>query len=52
MSDSLSHLQAHHGDFSRFRDVMIETAVGRFGPIWTPHPPCESGCRRLSGVSR
>ncbi len=34
MSDSLSHLQAHHGDFSRFRDVMIETAVGRFGPIW------------------
>jgi len=31
---SLSHLQAHHGDFAAFRDVMIETAVTRFGPLW------------------
>ena len=31
---SLQHLQAHHGDFARFRDVMIDTSVGRFGPIW------------------
>ncbi len=34
MRDSLNHLQAHHGDFASFRDVMIETSVGRFGPIW------------------
>jgi SAM-dependent methyltransferase len=34
MSDSLNHLQAHHGDFANFRDVMITTSVGRFGPIW------------------
>ena len=31
---SIEHLRAHHGDFSRFRDVMIETSAGRFGPIW------------------
>lgn len=31
---SLPHLQAHHGDFARFRDVMIETSQGRFGGIW------------------
>lgn len=30
----MPHLQAHHGDFAAFRDVMIETSVGRFGPIW------------------
>ena len=32
--DTLTHLQAHHGDFATFRDLMRETAVGRFGPIW------------------
>lgn len=31
---SLPHLQQHHGDFARFRDVMVETSPGRFGPIW------------------
>lgn len=31
---SLPHLEAHHGDFAAFRDVMIETAPARFGPIW------------------
>ncbi len=31
---SLPHLQRHHRDFTAFRDAMIETAVGRFGPIW------------------
>ena len=31
---SLPHLAAHHGDFVAFRDVMIDTAPGRFGPIW------------------
>ena len=34
MSKSLDHLQAHHGDFTAFRDAMIETSAGRFGPIW------------------
>ncbi|MCB9797079.1 MAG: class I SAM-dependent methyltransferase [Alphaproteobacteria bacterium] len=34
MARSLDHLQAHHGDFARFRDAMIETSAGRFGPIW------------------
>jgi SAM-dependent methyltransferase len=31
---SLPHLLAHHRDFDAFRDAMIETATGRFGPIW------------------
>lgn len=31
---SLPHLEAHHGDFVAFRDVMISTAAARFGPIW------------------
>lgn len=31
---SLPHLERHHRDFEAFRDTMIETAVGRFGPIW------------------
>lgn len=31
---SLPHLQAHHGDFATFRDTMVETSPGRFGPIW------------------
>jgi SAM-dependent methyltransferase len=31
---SLPHLHEHHGDFAAFRDVMLETAPGRFGPIW------------------
>jgi len=31
---SMPHLAAHHGDFASFRDVMIETSVGRFGAIW------------------
>ncbi|MCB9760877.1 MAG: methyltransferase domain-containing protein [Alphaproteobacteria bacterium] len=34
MSSSLDHLQRHHGDFTEFRDAMIETSAGRFGPIW------------------
>ena len=34
MQSSLEHLLAHHGDFSSFRDAMIETSAGRFGPIW------------------
>lgn len=32
--DTLTHLQAHHGDFEKFRDLMQETAAGRFGPLW------------------
>ena len=31
---SHDHLLAHHGDFSHFRDAMIQTSAGRFGPIW------------------
>ena len=31
---SIEHLSAHHGDFAAFRDVMIETSAGRFGPLW------------------
>ena len=31
---SIEHLSAHHGDFEAFRDVMIETSAGRFGPLW------------------
>ncbi|MFZ5476058.1 MAG: class I SAM-dependent methyltransferase [Myxococcota bacterium] len=31
---SLAHLQRHHRDFEAFRDVMIETARTRFGPLW------------------
>lgn len=30
----MDHLLAHHGDFAAFRDAMIETSAGRFGPIW------------------
>ncbi len=33
-SPSLPHLHAHHRDFDRFRDAMIETSASRFGPIW------------------
>ena len=31
---SLDHLQAHHRDFAAFRDAMIQSTEGRFGPIW------------------
>jgi len=31
---TMDHLLAHHGDFAAFRDAMIETSAGRFGPIW------------------
>ena len=31
---SLDHLRAHHRDFEAFRNVMVETAPGRFGPLW------------------
>ena len=31
---SIPHLQGHHGDFAAFRDAMIETSPGRFGPLW------------------
>ncbi len=31
---SHDHLLAHHGDFARFVDTMIETTPGRFGAIW------------------
>ena len=31
---TLTHLAAHHGDFANFRDLMVQTAPGRFGPIW------------------
>lgn len=34
MSTSLPHLLAHHGDFAAFRDTMIRTSAGRFGPLW------------------
>ncbi len=30
----MAHLQAHHGDFANFRDAMIQSSAGRFGPIW------------------
>lgn len=32
--ETMNHLQEHHGDFAAFRDAMIETSAGRFGPIW------------------
>lgn len=32
--DSLAHLQGHHRDFAAFRDVIIQTSAGRFGPLW------------------
>lgn len=32
--ETMQHLMSHHGDFSSFRDAMIETSAGRFGPIW------------------
>ena len=28
------HLTAHHGDPVQFRDLMVQTAPGRFGPLW------------------
>lgn len=31
---SHDHLLAHHGDFAGFREVMVQTSAGRFGPIW------------------
>lgn len=31
---SLEHIRRHHGDFDAFHQVMIDTSVGRFGPIW------------------
>jgi SAM-dependent methyltransferase len=31
---SLEHLHGHHRDFAAFRDAMIETTAGRFGPLW------------------
>lgn len=34
MSGTLAHLRGHHGDFAAFRDTMIDTSPGRFGPIW------------------
>ena len=34
LMSSIEHLSAHHGDFAAFRDVMIETSAGRFGPLW------------------
>lgn len=34
MFSSYDHLLGHHGDFARFRDAMIETTPGRFGPLW------------------
>jgi len=48
---TLDHLSAHHGDFESFAHLMIETAKGRFGPVWwgvwqqfvTPALP-ERGC--------
>lgn len=37
---TLSHLKAHHGDFAGFRDTMIETSKGRFGPLfWSVFEP-------------
>lgn len=43
---SLPHLHEHHGDFAAFRDLMVETAVTRFGSLWwglwdqLVAPPC------------
>lgn len=34
MQDPLEHLLAHHGDFAAFRDAMIQSSAGRFGPMW------------------
>jgi ubiquinone/menaquinone biosynthesis C-methylase UbiE len=31
---SIEHLSGHHGDFAAFRDCMVETSEGRFGPLW------------------
>jgi ubiquinone/menaquinone biosynthesis C-methylase UbiE len=31
---SLDHLLAHHRDFTAFKDAMIESSAGRFGPLW------------------
>jgi SAM-dependent methyltransferase len=33
-TSSLPHLLRHHRDFAAFRDVMIETAAGRYGALW------------------
>lgn len=32
--DTLAHLSEHHGDFAAFRDLMLQTSAGRFGPIF------------------
>lgn len=32
--ETMDHLMSHHGDFSSFRDAMVDTTAGRFGPIW------------------
>ncbi len=31
---SIQDLAGHHGDFAAFRDLMVETSAGRFGPLW------------------
>ncbi len=31
---SLDHLRAHHGEFETFRDLMVATSAGRFGPVF------------------
>ncbi len=31
---TLDHLRAHHGDFDAFRDLMVQTSKGRFGPVF------------------
>lgn len=33
-AQTMDHLLAHHGDFAAFRDAMIASSAGRFGPIW------------------
>ena len=31
---SLDHLRSHHGEFETFRDLMVATSAGRFGPVF------------------
>lgn len=31
---SLEHLHGHHGDFAAFRDAMVDSTQGRFGPLY------------------
>jgi SAM-dependent methyltransferase len=31
---TLDHLRAHHGDFELFRDLMVKSSDGRFGPVF------------------